>query len=356
MKLKYLRPTRIFIATLSFIQRHVILLFFLLVLGLAAFAASKGLAVLKRQNIKPQDLLSFFGSPKEKLDSTNDVTNFLLLGIRGEGTDSPDLADTIIIASYNHDTNVTTLVSIPRDLWVPSLQAKINAAYYYGLQATPSAGFKMAQAAILEDTGLPIHYTAVVNFAMFQDIVDLLGGVDVQNDVAFTDTEFPIPGKENAQPLSARYETISFPAGPIHMDGATALKFVRSRHSEGEEGTDFARARRQRAVIDAIRVKVLNPNFLLDEKKVASLQDIVNKNLNTNIPSSLYPAIAKLALDTKDKPINSFGLSDRPDDKGVTILFNPPVRNYAGAYVLIAKDNNWEALKKYIQNKITGVQ
>ena len=356
MKLKYLRPTRIFIATLSFIQRHVILLFFLLVLGLAAFAASKGLAVLKRQNIKPQDLLSFFGSPKEKLDSTNDVTNFLLLGIRGEGTDSPDLADTIIIASYNHDTNVTTLVSIPRDLWVPSLQAKINAAYYYGLQATPSAGFKMAQAAILEDTGLPIHYTAVVNFAMFQDIVDLLGGVDVQNDVAFTDTEFPIPGKENAQPLSARYETISFPAGPIHMDGATALKFVRSRHSEGEEGTDFARARRQRAIIDAIRVKVLNPNFLLDEKKVASLQDIVNKNLNTNIPSSLYPAIAKLALDTKDKPINSFGLSDRPDDKGVTILFNPPVRNYAGAYVLIAKDNNWEALKKYIQNKITGVQ
>lgn len=327
-----------------------------MVLGLAAFAASKGLAVLKRQNIKPQDLLSFFGSPKEKLDSTNDVTNFLLLGIRGEGTDSPDLADTIIIASYNHDTNVTTLVSIPRDLWVPSLQAKINAAYYYGLQATPSAGFKMAQAAILEDTGLPIHYTAVVNFAMFQDIVDLLGGVDVQNDVAFTDTEFPIPGKENAQPLSARYETISFPAGPIHMDGATALKFVRSRHSEGEEGTDFARARRQRAIIDAIRVKVLNPNFLLDEKKVASLQDIVNKNLNTNIPSSLYPAIAKLALDTKDKPINSFGLSDRPDDKGVTILFNPPVRNYAGAYVLIAKDNNWEALKKYIQNKITGVQ
>lgn len=356
MKLRYLRASRIFIGIFSFISRYLALIIVLIVLGLLAFVSSKGLAILKRQNIKPQDLLSFFGSPKASLDSTNSVTNFLLLGIRGEGTDSPDLADTIIVASYNQDTSVTNLVSIPRDLWVPSLKAKINAAYYYGLQATPSAGFKMAQAAILEDTGLQINYTAVVNFAMFQDIVDLVGGVDVQNDEAFTDTEFPIPGKENAEPISARYETISFPAGLIHMDGATALKYVRSRHANGDEGTDFARANRQRAMINAIRVKVLTASFLLDEKKVAALQDIINKNLNTNIPSGLYPAIAKLAIDTKDKPINSFGLSDRPDDKGVTILFSPPATNYFGAYVLIAKDNNWDALKKYIQNKISGIQ
>ena len=291
MKLRYLRPTRIFIAIFSFIQRHLLLIFIALVVTFLAIITSKGLAILKRQNIKPQDLLSFFGSPKEKLDSVNNVTNFLLLGIRGEGDDSPNLADTIIVASYNHDTSVTTLVSVPRDLWVPSLKTKINSAYFYGLEATPSSGFKMTQAAIMETTGLQINYTAVVNFTMFQDVVDLVGGVDVQNDVAFTDTEFPIPGKENAMPLSARYETISFPAGLIHMDGITALKFVRSRHAEGEEGTDFARAGRQRAIINAIRQKIINANFLLDETKVAKLQDIINKNLTTNIPPGLYPAI-----------------------------------------------------------------
>lgn len=356
MKLKYISPKRLSIGVISFIQRHLVLIVSLIIILGLTFIGNKVYGLLKKQNVKPQDLLSFFGSPKENFDSTNNVTNFLLLGIRGEGTDSPNLSDTIIVASYNYQTKTTTLISIPRDLWVPSLKAKINSAYYYGQEASPAAGIKMAQAAILETTGLPIHYTAVVDFAMFKDVIDLVGGLDVQNDVAFTDNEFPIPGKENALPISARYETISFPAGLIHMDGNTALKFVRSRHSEGEEGTDFARARRQRALIAALQKVILTPSFLLDETKVNKLLDIVNKNLNTNIPGSLYPSLAKLALDTKDKPFNSLGLSDRPDANGVTILYNPPAKNYFGEYVLIPKDNNWTALKKYIENKLNGVQ
>ncbi len=356
MKLKYLRTERIFIAIVSFLQRKLWLILALALLLLLLIVGYKGYTILNSQNVKPADLLSFFGSPKENLESTNNVTNFLLLGIRGEGTDSPNLADTVIVASYNHSSQITTLISVPRDLWVPSLKAKINATYYYGQEASPPAGIKMSQAAVLETLGIPIHYTAVVNFALFKDVINLLGGLDVQNDVAFTDNEFPIPGKENALPISDRYESISFPAGSIHMDGETALKFVRSRHSEGEEGTDFARARRQRALISALSKVILNANFLLDETKVNNLLSIVNKNLNTNVSSSLYPSLAKLAIDTKDKPFGSIGLSDRPDENGVTILFNPPSRNYYGEYVLIPKDNNWAALKKYIENKLNGVQ
>lgn len=356
MKLRHLRPARIFIATVSYLHTHALLIFCVFFLTLATVIGFKGYDFLRKENIKPQDLLSFFGTPKENLDSTNDVTNFLLLGIRGEGSDSPNLADTIIVASYNHTSHQTTLISVPRDLWVSSLKAKINSAYYYGQEATPAAGIKMAQAAILETLGLPIHYTAVVNFAMFKDIVDLLGGVDVLNDIAFTDPLFPIPGKENALPISSRYETISFPSGLIHMDGTTALKFVRSRHAEGEEGTDFARSRRQQAVITAIRKQVINANFLLDQNKVNQLMDIVNRNLNTNLSPSLYPTLAKLAVDTKDNPLKSIPLSDRPDDKGISILYNPPAKKYFGEYVLIPKDNNFSALKKYLENKLSGVQ
>lgn len=356
MKLRHLRLTRLFIATVTFLKKHVLLIFGLLFFSFSLFLGIKGYTFLKKENINPQDLLSFFGTPKENLASTNDVTNFLLLGIRGEGSDSPNLADTMIIASYNHTSHQTSLISIPRDLWVPSLKAKINSAYYYGQEATPAAGIKMAQAAILETLGLPIHYTAVVNFALFKDVVDLLGGVDVVNELAFTDKLFPIPGQENALPISARYETISFPAGLIHMDGLTALKFVRSRHAEGEEGTDFARSRRQQAVINAIRKQVINANFLLDENKVNKLMDIVNRNLNSNLTPSLYPTLAKLAIDTKDNSLKSIALSDLPDDKGVSILYNPPAKKYFGEYVLIPKDNNYPALKKYLENKLSGVQ
>ncbi len=307
-------------------------------------------------HLKPQDLLSFFGTPAGNLDNTNGVTNFLILGIRGEGTDSPNLADTIIVLSYNHQSKTGTLISIPRDLWVPSLQAKINTAYYYGEEASPGAGIKMSQAAILEDLGLPIHYTAVINFTIFKETIDLLGGIDINIDPGFTDTEFPIPGKEDSLPISSRFETITFATGSAHLDGETALKFVRSRHSEGDEGTDFARSHRQQQVITALKQKMLTPSFLLDQNKVDQFFSILDSNLKTNIDHSLYPTLAKVALETKDNPLKSFGISDLPDENGVTILYNPPTAAYKGAWVLIPKDNNWSALKQYTANRLNGTQ
>ncbi len=350
MKLRHVRPARVFIKTAYFFKQHFLLTLLLLSLGLLTFLGIIGFRFLQKHNIRPQDLLSFFGAPSENLVSTNGVTNFLLLGIRGEGSDSPNLSDTIIVLSYNHKTKSPVMTSVPRDLWVPSLQAKINTAYFYGEEASPGAGIQMAEAAVLEDLGLPIHYTAVINFELFKQAIDLVGGVDIDVHPGFTDTEFPIPGKENALPVSTRYETITFPSGLNHLNGTTALKFVRSRHAEGDEGTDFARSRRQQQVIAALRNKILAPTFLLDKNKVNALFAIISANLKSNISGSLYPTLAKLALDTRDKNIRYVPLTDKPDGQGVTILYNPPVAKYKGEWVLVPKDNNWNALKQYIQN------
>jgi len=353
MKLRHIRPLRYVLKLFSLIREHLwliaISLLLLALTGLGIF----GYRFLLRHNVNPQDLLSFFGSPVESLDSTGGVTNFLVLGIRGEGGDSPNLSDTIIILSYNHENKTPTIISVPRDLWVPSLKAKMNTAYHYGEEASPGAGIKMAQAAILEDLGLPINYTAVINFSLFQQAVDLVGGVDVDVNPGFTDTEFPLPGREKALPISSRYETISFRQGANHFDGATALKFVRSRHSDGDEGTDFSRSRRQQQVISALRQKILTPSFLLDQKKVDGLLRIVASNLITNIPSKLYPTLAKVALDTKDKPVRAVQVTSTPDVNGVTILYTPPVAKYGGEWVLIPKDNNWSALKQYVKNHLS---
>lgn len=358
MKIRHIRLGRLFVHLASFLRRYLSVFLILLAVAFLGFVGYRVSRVLRGLHVMPQDLLSFFGTPSENLDSTNGVTNFLLLGIRGEGSDSPNLSDTIIVLSYNHDTQAATIISVPRDLWVPSLQAKINTAYYYGLEkdASPSSGIKMAQAAILEDLGLPIHYTAVINFALFKETVDLVGGVDVNVDPGFTDTEFPIPGRENAMPISSRYETITFATGSAHMDGETALKFVRSRHSTGTEGTDFARSHRQQQVIAALKQKMLTADFLLNQSQVDSFFVILDRNLKTNISQSLYPTLAKIALETKDNPIRSFGLSNLPDENGIAILYNPPIKQYKGEWVLIAKDNNWNALKKYISNRLSGAQ
>lgn len=356
MKIKYLRLSRILLSIYTQIKRHFIFISVSLLSLLIVILGVKAVNFIRRQSVQPIDLLGFFGSPKEVLDSTGGYTNFLLLGIRGEGDDSPDLSDTILILTYQHDTKSSSLISIPRDLWVQSLKTKINAVYHYGQIASPSSGIKLAESAIFEITGIPIHYTAVVDFSFFKEVIDKLGGVDVDNPIAFTDPLFPIPGMENALPISSRYETISFPAGIVHLDGENALKFVRSRHAEGDQGTDFARSNRQRLVISSLREKILNPNLLLNETKVQEMINIVNKNLNTNLTPNLYPTLLKLALDVKDQPIKNISLSNLPDENGVTILYNPPSRNYNGEWVLVPKDNNYQALKQYLSNKITGSQ
>ncbi len=353
MKLRHVRPFRVAIKFFSTIRQHLLLILFAFLLATITSLGVYGFRLLNQHNVTPQDLLSFFGKPSQNLESTNNITNFLLLGIRGEGADSPLLTDTMIIFSYNHESKIPTTISIPRDLWVPSGKTRINAMYQYGEEASPGGGIASIQGAVLEDLGLPIHYTAVVDFEVFREAIDLVGGIDVDVSTGFTDNEFPIPGKENALPIPSRYESITFNSGINHLDGETALKFVRSRHSFGDEGTDFARSRRQQQVISALRQKMVTPSFLLDEKKVNSLLDIIGSNLKTNFPAYLYPTLAKLALDTKDQTIQSLPLTNLPDADGVSILYNPPVRNYSGQWVLIAKDNNWNALKQYLKNHLS---
>lgn len=352
MKHYLIRLRRFLFGAVSFLLSHlglILLLILFLVLTWGVFQAKD---ILARSNIKPTRLLTFFKSPQSVLSSTNDRTNFLLLGERGEGEDSPDLTDVMLIVSYSHKNHDLALISIPRDLWVDSLKTKINSVYHYGKEKGDQNGIKLTQTAILETVGLPIHYTAVIDFALFQDVVDLVGGIDVDVQHSFTDKLFPIPGKETALPISSRYETITFNAGLQHMDGVTALKFVRSRHAEGDEGTDIARSARQHLVVSAIRQKIVDPKFFLNKDKVSALYQVLMKHTDTNISPDLYPSLARLVFDSRSKSTKEINLSYTPDSQGVAILENPTVSKYGGQWVLIARDGNWLALQQYIRNQL----
>ncbi len=358
MNTKLIRLRRALFGAGSFFFRH--FPFFLLVLLLSGlvFAGFKTKSLLREVGLEKLNFLTFFKNPEEILETTNGRTNFLLLGIRGEGSDSPDLTDTLLVASYSHKDKEFTLISIPRDLWVSSLKTKINSVYHYGKFREPKGGgIKLAQSSILETLGLPIHYTAVINFKVFKEVIDLVGGVEIDVERSFTDRRFPIEGRENALPIESRYETVTFTAGPQLMNGETALKFVRSRQAEGEEGTDIARDRRQQLVISALKQKITDPAFLLNKEKLVSLYHLATANLETNLSEDLYPALARIAFDARRRPAGSIILSYETEGEDIAILENPPISPfYLNQWVLIARDGNWPALQQYIQNKLENRQ
>lgn len=275
--------------------------------------------------------------------------------------------DTIIIASFNKNTGSATLLSVPRDLWVdiPGFnsngtvvqpqQGRINSIMAIGDQFNyPGGGIPLLAKVIEGDLGIPIHYWVRVDFQALVKAVNAVSGVDVYVDRSFTDFMYPIEGQEDAS-WGQRYKTVSFTQGLTHMDGQTALEFSRSRHSIGPEGSDFARAQRQHKVIVALKDKVLSTDTLFDLNKIKSLYDILtnpqDQNILTNVELADLPIIYATAQKFSLAQVQSYVLDDGTGPGG--LLYNPPVEQFSGAWVLIPKgggslNENFQAIRNFV--------
>jgi len=286
-----------------------------------------------------------------QVEKTGDRTNILLLGIGGEGHDAPDLTDTIILASYSHSKSEITLISIPRDLWLPSLKTKINTTYYYGQRKSPGGGIILSKSAISEVTGVPIHYAAIIDFQTFVQAINLIGGIQVNVGNSFTDERFPIAGKENDTcsgdlSYSCRYEKISFVKGLNDFDGETALKYVRSRHSTDlSTGTDYSRGVRQKEVISGIKAKLISPDIIKNPKTVSELLDLFITKTITDVDKSLYFNFLQMAIASRNSQLKTYTLND-PDH-----LYHPPVsQTYDNQWVLLPKNNDPKSITNFIES------
>jgi len=271
------------------------------------------------------------------------------MGKSGGGRDGADLTDTMILISVSLDTPGIKMVSIPRDIWIPEIRAKINSAYFWGKTGTPyfssqetGGGISFAKKFVGEIIGQPIQYGVVIDFSSFEDIVNTLGGIEVDIENGFTDKLYPIEGRENDTcqgdvNFACRYETITFYPGLQVMDGEKALKFVRSRHAEGNEGTDIAREARQQKIIGAIKDKAVQPKTFLSPKTGAAMFGIVKKYVETDIDLPTAGTLARFVLDGS-KNITQFLI---PED----LLINPPIsKTYDNLYVFVPEAGNgkWE--------------
>ncbi|MBE3555622.1 MAG: LCP family protein [Firmicutes bacterium] len=174
-------------------------------------------------------------------------------------------SDTLILAKLDLPTKTVTLVTIPRDTAVVldghGLQ-KINAAALLG-------GPTYAVQTVQRLTGVTADHYVEVDFNGFENVIDAMGGIDIRVDHALIDDR---TGKTAFQP------------GVHHMDGKTALAYVRFRH---DKDSDEGRALRQREFLEVVAQKVLSPTGLVH---LPQLLDVAQQNMTTDATlSDLLP-------------------------------------------------------------------
>jgi LCP family protein required for cell wall assembly len=268
--------------------------------------------------------------------------NFLLLGVDTLATrgNSPALTDTMMVGSLNLRTGQITLLSLPRDLWSPEYQTKINALYWYGQQQQPASPATLPTTVISTMIGQPIHHTLVVSLDQVSQIIDAVGGIDITVEHGFVDDQFPRPDVDVTivTDPTLLYERVEFQTGPTTMDGATALKYIRSRKSTGEEGDDLARSHRQQQVIAALLTRLRSPQLWQQPDKLGQLYQLYLNNWAQTLPIPELIATAKTLWPLRTQiQLLPQQLSVWPDHP-TGLIWHPPIAQTQQQWVYLLRD------------------
>lgn len=308
--------------------------------------------------------------------------SILLMGYGGGTHEGGKLTDSIMLVRIKPHEQKITLISIPRDLWVElpvngdnTKGYKINAAYAIGSddRSYPNkkaeftgrgGGGEMAKYIAGQVVGFKIDYFAALDFKGFVKIIDILGGIDVNVQKTFDDPKYPIEtdsttvdncghspeevaaltatmsGEKLEDQFPCRYEQLHFDKGVQHMNGETALKFARSRHSP-TDGGDFNRAARQRQVVLAVKEKVISLGFV---SKIIPTIKVLGQNLTTDIDFGKMEELVDKAEELQSYTINSLALTN----KDVLIETTSPDRQS----ILSPRTglNNWDEIHQYLND------
>lgn len=219
--------------------------------------------------------------------------------ILGIGLDSArDLGgvntDVIIVAAINKATKQVSLLSIPRDLWVyiPNYGwSRINVAHKIGHRTGyPGGGPGLLKDTILMNFGIPIDHWVRVDLRGFARAVDELGGVDMTVACPVNLSYHPGESEDGEERL--------LEPGVYHMDGTTALRYVRTRRG----GSDFDRARRQHQFLKALWHQTKSPDLLL---KIPGLWSALKDSFQTDLDLGEILSLAPMALDLEPQRIRS---------------------------------------------------
>ena len=350
---------------------------FIVIALIVTFVTSRSSGGIMDSIFKPVSVASKIIADEE-LKSTDGRTNFLILGTdqrSAKSALSATLTDTIMVVSLGKTGTSTVLVSIPRDLWVPEISEKINGLYAITGMTAPECKYDKVskdpetctnikitkiQKKVEEILGIPIHYHALVGLGAFTDAIDAVGGVTVTVDESFTDSQYPIEGREAAEPESSRYKIVRFTKGTVSLNGETALEFSRSRHADNplEQG-DFARARRQQKVITSLKEKLVSSDTFLNPAKVTELFNAINNNVKTDVGLPEILSAIKRIKTYETTNIQKIVFSNETLNEamlGSGTLYVPSVeereQKFSGKYVLAPLGGDYENIKSIVRKAL----
>ncbi|MGO8949856.1 MAG: LCP family protein [Ktedonobacterales bacterium] len=270
--------------------------------------------------------------------------NLLVLGYGGVGHDGAYLTDSMVVISLIPSDHATTIISVPRDLWVQvppnsGQYSKINTAYqdgldngYNGMPAGRDAGGQEAADKVSEILGLQVNYWLTMDFDGFRSLVNALGGVEINVPVAFT-AQYPINDDPSINP---NWKIIHFNTGPQHMDGEQAIEYARARYvlSPLSQGTDFARSVRQQLLISAILARA---------RQVSAWPSLLNAT--TALQNAIYTNLSLTDLALFSEKLNF----SHAGDIGLTnqnVLVD--AQSSDGQDILLPANGDWNAIQSYV--------
>lgn len=236
---------------------------------------------------------------------------YLILGI------NQNLTDSIQIIIVNQEKQKITLLSLPRDLYVEG--RKINE--YYKLY-----GIDVLKDKIQEITGLKLNKYAVIDFSTFYQIIDLIGGIEINVINPIKDTSYPTN--------DGNFKTVTFEKGIQRLNSSKALEYARSRSSS----SDFERSKRQQEIMVGIKQKFETLDLLNNLNIYISTLQIITNQIDTNI--NLFDGLDKY------KAYRHFAISAGNILSNENFLY--PSKNITGQYILLPKNGNFIDFKNKI--------
>jgi len=242
----------------------------------------------------PEDRVAALGQLIEVVVRGEDVwpipdkgrLTILLMGIdrRSAQGDVPTRSDAITLLTIDPQARTAAMLSIPRDLYVPLAGLdrvdRINTAYFFGdARNVPGGGAQAAKDTIAWNLGIPVNKYVIIDFEGFKRAIDALGGIEV--DVPKRIVDYAYPTEDYGT------EVLIIEAGPTHMDGELALKYVRTRHQD----SDFGRLQRQQQVMLAARDKALSLDIIT---QLPTLLDAVVDSYETDLSLAEIVSIARV--------------------------------------------------------------
>ena len=233
--------------------------------------------------------------------SGNNIETILLLGSDNDAKFDPNnvLTQTDILIILNNTTKKIYLVSMPRDFWIPvngvsGGYAKLDEVSGYG-------GFGLTISTIESDFNIKIDNYAWVGLTGFVKVIDTFGGINIDVNHPVVDYNYP-----NDISGSNPYSSIRLyiPAGLQHLDGITALEYVRSRH--GDLLGDFGRSARQQQVLLTLEKKIQDFNLISKIPEIANdLNGYVRTDMTVQEITGLLPVLANIKQYSIEKVILS---------------------------------------------------